>query len=215
MHPWFEDVRSSWEELTASIRGKELQILEIGSFEGASTTWILDNLMDHPCSRMTAIDTFQGSMEHRSQDLVSLEDRFRSNVSKCENADRLHVMKASSDDALQALRQKATKFDLIYVDASHVAVDVLHDAVVCWRMLNLQGKVVFDDLKWRLYNEDCYNPRIAIMSFIQCAPQEMEITDTGSQMWVTKVPNHIPPTLNPNPGLIYRDTSFRFNAGPE
>ena len=210
---WFEDVRPSWEELTASLCGQKLQILEIGSFEGASTTWILDNLMSHPESRMTAIDTFQGSMEHRSQDLVSLEDRFRSNISKCENAEKLRVMKASSGDALQALQQESAKFDLIYIDASHVAIDVLHDAVVCWRMLNLNGKVVFDDFTWKMYNEDCYNPRIAIMSFIQCAPQEMEIRDMGSQMWVTKVPNHIPATLNPNPGLIYQNTSFCFSAG--
>ncbi|KAM0795855.1 hypothetical protein BDR22DRAFT_893831 [Usnea florida] len=164
---------------------------------------------------MTAIDTFQGSMELDSQHLVSLEDRFRSNISKCENADKLLVMKASSDEALQALRQQSAKFDLIYIDASHVAVDVLHDAVVCWRMLNLHGKIVFDDFTWRMYNEDCYNPRIAIMSFIQCTPQEMETADMGSQMWVTKVPNHIPATLNPNPGLIYRDTTFRFKAGFE
>ena len=210
--PWFEDVRPVWEKSTVLLRGKKLQILEIGSFEGASTTWILDNLMDHPESRLTAVDTFEGSMEHRPQELVSLEDRFRSNIAKCEHADKLHVMKASSDDALQVLRQNSARFDFIYIDASHIAVDVLYDAALCWRMLNLYGTIVFDDFNWRLYNEDCYNPRIAIMSFIQCVPQETETKDTGSQMWVKRVPNHISATLNPNPGHVYRDTDFCFNV---
>ena len=213
--PWFEDVRPLWEELTVSLRGKKLQILEIGCFEGCSTTWILDNLMAHPESHLTAIDTFEGSMEHESQDLVSLEDRFRLNVSKCEHADRLRVMKASSEDALLTLRHESARFDFIYIDASHVAVDVLHDAVLCWRMLNLYGKLVFDDFAWKMYVEDCYNPRIAIMSFVQCAAQEVETADIGAQMWVTKVPNRVPATRSPAADLFYNNDDARKNDSSE
>lgn len=209
---WFdEDIRPEWEKLTLPLSGKELNILEIGSFEGASTTWILDNLMTHPKSRMTAIDTFRGGMEHHDPDQAQkydvslLETRFRLNISKCEHGNKLRVMKARSDDALLELRRECTQFDFIYIDASHVAIDVLHDAVVCWRMLNVHGTMVFDDVAWKGYMEDCYNPRIAIRSFLQCAAQEVESKETEAQMWVTKVPNRIPATPNPDPALYYWD----------
>ena len=207
---WFdEDNRTDWEKLTGPIRGRKLSILEVGSFEGASTTWILDHLMTHPESRMTAIDTFEGGMEHldpdqrHKYDVSLLESRFRSNISKCEHVNKLRVMKAKSDDALLDLRRDGARFDFIYIDASHVAIDVLHDAVVCWRMLDVHGIMVFDDVTWKGYMEDCYNPRIAIKSFVQCATQEVSAMETEYQMWVTKIPNCIPATPNPDPALCY------------
>ena len=212
-HPWFELIRPEWEKLTYPIQGKKLNILEVGAFEGASTTWILDNLMDHPKSRMTVIDSFEGGMEHqtapssqiRDYDLPSLESRFRDNVSKCENAHKLRVIKAQSDDALLELRRCSARFDFVYIDASHVALDVLHDAVLCWRMLEHGGTMVFDDYVWKGYMEDCYNPHVGIVSFLQCAAPELQSKETESQMWVTKVPNHIPATPNPDPTLYYWD----------
>ncbi|CAF9943000.1 MAG: hypothetical protein ALECFALPRED_010418 [Alectoria fallacina] len=213
-HSWFDqDVRPVWEKLLIAdpirIRGIKRNILEVGSFEGASTTWILDHLMTHPDSQMTAIDTFEGGMEHLDPDQVyaydvsTLESRFRSNTSKCEHVNKLRVMKAKSDDALLHLRREGARFDFIYIDASHVAIDVLHDAVICWRMLDVHGTMVFDDLTWKGYMEDCYNPRIAIKSFLKCVPQETEAMETDSQMWLTKVPNRISATPNPDPALYY------------
>lgn len=136
-HCWFDEViRVDWEQLTQPLRGKKLQVLEIGCFEGASTTWILDNLMSHPESTLTSVDTFEGGMEHQEDDkaneydITSVEGRFRANIAKCEHVGKLDVMKARSDDALVELRGKRAHFDFIYIDASHVAIDVLHDAVM-------------------------------------------------------------------------------------
>lgn len=220
---WFDMIRSDWEELTVSLRKdkEKLRILEVGAFEGASTTWILDNLMSHPESSLTVIDSFAGGMEHQQQQeqqttppddgdgdqykLDSLESRFWSNVSKCTHVTKMRMIKAFSDDALMALRQEGAQFDFIYIDASHVAVDVLHDAVLCWRMLQVQGTMVFDDYTWKGYNEESYNPRVAILSFLRCAAHELRARETQSQVWVTKVPTRITPTKNPDPELMYWD----------
>ena len=215
---WFDEViRADWERLTYSLRGKKLRVLEIGSFEGASTTWILDNLMSHPESTLTSVDTFEGGMEHQEAgqadeyNIASLESRFWANVAKCENVGRLKVMKAKSDDALLELRRQCAKFDFVYIDASHVAIDVLHDAVLSWRMLNVHGMMVFDDFTWKGYVEDVYNPRIAIQSFLRCVAQEIEMKREESQMWVKRVPNRTPPTPNPDPELYY----WEADTGPD
>ena len=210
-HYWFDEViRAEWEQLTQPLRCKKLQVLEIGAFEGASTTWILDNLMSHPESTLTSIDTFKGGIEHQeasSYNISSLEARFRANVSKSLQKSKLTILKARSDDALVGLGVKGARFDFIYIDASHVAIDVLHDAVMSWRMLNVGGFMVFDDFTWKGYVEDCYNPRIAIQAFLHCAAPEVETRQTESQMWVTKVPNRMPPTPNPDSALYYWDES--------
>lgn len=207
-HPWFDQYQlPEWEKRTVDLLGRKLNILEIGSFEGASTTWMMSNLMKHPESRITVIDTFEGGLEHQHEtyDLASLEDRFRANVNKCESVDRLRVIKARSDDALLDLHREKATFDFIYIDGSHIAIDVLFDAVICWKMLNQGGTLVFDDVAWKGYMEDCYNPRIAITSFVQIAEQELEATETATQMWVRKVPNHIPATANSDPTVLYWD----------
>ena len=209
-HTWFDDFfRPTWEAHTSHLRGKQLSILEIGCFEGASTTWFLDNLMSNPDSTMTAIDTFEGGMEHQDPeqthkyDLGSLEQRFSSNISKCAHSDRLTVMKMLSDEALLKLRQESKTFDFIYIDASHVAIDVLHDAVLSWRMLSVGGTMLFDDFCWKGYMEDCFNPRIAIQSFLQCVAPEVDAREIEYQMWATKVPKKFEATPNPDPDLLY------------
>lgn len=217
---WFDEVICAvWDGLTHPLHGKKLRVLEIGSFEGASTTWILDNLMSHPESRLTSIDTFEGGMEHREADkadkynVSSLESRFRANVAKCDHVGKLQVMKARSDDALLELRRQCAKFDFVYIDGSHVAIDVLHDAVMTWPILNVYGIMVFDDLTWKGYVKDVYNPRIAIRSFVSCVAQEVEAKRQESQMWVTRVPNHTPPTPNPDPARYYWEEDSSLNLG--
>ncbi|MCJ1328106.1 hypothetical protein MMC10_004781 [Thelotrema lepadinum] len=141
---WFGEVKVNFEDFARSNSGKKLRVLEIGSYEGRSATWILDNLLDHPESHLTAIDTFAGGMEHRNDDhdVRGLERRFLSNVAQCKHVDRLRVMKKDSDEALLQLRREKAVFDFIYIDGSHIAVDVLYDAELCWRMLEIYSPVL-------------------------------------------------------------------------
>ena len=211
-HYWFdEEICEHWDQRLQHLRGQKLQVLEIGCFEGASTTWLLENFMSHPESTLTAIDTFEGGMEHQNGDktgyykLQSLEERFRTNVALCEHVKKLEVMKTTSDNALVKLKSLGARFDFIYIDASHVALDVLHDAVLSWRMLNTDGTMIFDDYTWKGFLQDCYNPRIAIQAFLYCAAPELESEEVASQLWVKKIPNCIPPTPNPDPATVYWD----------
>ncbi|MCJ1334710.1 hypothetical protein MMC10_011422 [Thelotrema lepadinum] len=226
---WFTWVKTDFEDFARSASGKELRVLEIGAYEGRSTMWMLDHLCEHPQSRLTVVDNFVGGMEHEdTNDCVipgleqRLEHRFLSNVARCKHVGQLRVIKKDADEALLQLRHEKAIFDFIYVDGSHVAIDVLHDAVQCWRMLAVGGTIVFDDYRWKGYSEDYYNPRIAIQSFLLCAEPEIETKTTESQMWVTKVLNRSPPTANEDKSLWYwkpfelrPDHSRENTKGPE
>ena len=41
-------------------------------------------------------------------------------------------------------------FDLIYIDGSHSAKDVLLDSLLAWRLLRPGGAMVWDDYEWAL-----------------------------------------------------------------
>lgn len=212
---WFHECAvQDWTQLLLPLRSQKLHILEIGAFEGASTTWILDNFMNHPDSTLTVIDTFEGGMEHRSPSsglaskdyaLSSLESRFSANIALCPNADKVRLLRFTSYSALISLSQARTIFDFIYIDGSHTAIDVMTDAVLCWHLLRVGGRLVFDDWIWRGYLEDCYNPRIAIKGFLACVEPEVECTETEYQMWITRTTNTLKATPNPDPEVRYRD----------
>ncbi|KAL8933869.1 MAG: hypothetical protein Q9211_005537 [Gyalolechia sp. 1 TL-2023] len=221
---WFHTyIIQDWTRLALPLRSQQLQILEIGAFEGGSTTWILDNLMSHPDSTLTVIDTFEGGMEHRASSssavaskdyaLNSLESRFKANVELCLNANKVLLLKSTSYEALLRLSQGRTTFDLIYIDGSHTAIDVLTDAVLSWHLLRVGGKLVFDDWMWKGFMEECYNPRIAIKGFLRCVKPEVEIVETEYQMWITRVANRLEATPNPDPEVRHRDAEDGIVAG--
>lgn len=66
---WFSVNIPLWTELFGPIMGQpNLRFLEIGSFQGRSSVWLLQNVLTHPTSRLTCVDTWEGSAEHTDQD---------------------------------------------------------------------------------------------------------------------------------------------------
>jgi len=191
--PWFENNIEDWEHFLGGLRGKKINVLEIGAFEGASTTWILEELLTSPDSRMITVDTFEGSIENHSPQggqasLPVLEKRFRENIKKTGRENQLTVLKSDSYKALVDLNHsKSEPFDLIYIDGSHVARDVLSDVVLVWPLLETGGFLVFDDYRWDYYKEPYNNPRLAIDSFLNCFAQDVKVVYKRYQVIVQKV----------------------------
>jgi len=140
-----------WIKLLSPLRSSPLDILEIGSFEGRSAIFFLNLL---PLSRMTCIDTFAGSPNHVSDPayepiLRGLEGRFDRNTA--DFRDRIVKMKMQSAAALDLLASNSREFDIIYIDGSHRRDDVLADTILSWRLLKMDGIIIWDDL---LVNQD-------------------------------------------------------------
>lgn len=80
-------------------------------------------------------------------------------------------------------------FDLVYIDGSHMRVDVLVDAVLAWPLLQPGGLMVFDDYEWDRYrdnmvchpkvgNSSCSSIRIPLDQ--AAAPKELVTSYTAS-----------------------------------
>jgi predicted O-methyltransferase YrrM len=152
---WVDYHVPDWQMLLSSIKGKpNVKALEIGSFEGRSAIWFLENILTDPSSSIVCIDIFDEPITER---------RYDNNIALSGFADRVHKIKAPSALALKTLEPES--YDFIYVDGSHVAKDVLIDTVLSWELVKPNGIVIFDDYGWSPRSR-ARNPRPAIDAFV-------------------------------------------------
>jgi predicted O-methyltransferase YrrM len=111
------------------------RFLEIGSYEGRSTCWLLSNLAID--GKMVSIDPFPNMPE--------VEERFWNNVREVMGKRQLIQCKTTSYLALSQLIQQEQEFDFIYIDGVHSPLGVLTDACMAWGLLRSGGVMLFDD----------------------------------------------------------------------
>lgn len=171
---WFSYLIPRWQALCVTLgwRPEEpRKILEIGSFEGRSTIWIIENLMQSPRSELYCCDPFTPDPpEDRSIDFDAVERRFMRNVEITGKADQVRVLKEPSYLALSRLIDgHRSSFDFAYVDGSHRANDVLSDLVLSYHLLKDGGLLICDDYLWTLEPARAHDvletPKIAIDAF--------------------------------------------------
>lgn len=151
---WFQSHQSTWLALLGEI--KPQKILEIGSYEGQATCWLIDEISKTRELTLHCVDTWQGGLEHQAQgiDMRAVEQRFRENVmlsvSRAKHRPLIHTHKGQSHRQLaELIKDHEQTFDLVYVDGSHQAADVLTDAVLAYHLTRPWGVIVFDDYLWQ------------------------------------------------------------------
>jgi predicted O-methyltransferase YrrM len=167
---WFSAHIPIWEEkVLPKLRSiKRPTYLEIGSHEGRSLLWMLNNVPDLTA---TSIDPHQdGSWEN-----------FNSNIG---NDHRIEVFRESSGTVLPKL---IWPFNVIYIDGSHYAYDVLLDSVLSWRLLKSGGLMIWDDYAWILEDEEWKRPKPAIDAFLICYRTQYRVLHIGYQVIVEKI----------------------------
>lgn len=195
---WFDHAKDQWRLFLGNKRPKT--ILEIGSYEGASACYLIDGLGAHYPIHLSCLDTWEGGIDNAAagHDMTAVEQRFLSNVEiACENAKHpvdLRVLKGRSDHILPRLLAdgEAERFDLIYIDGSHQAPDVLFDAVVSLKLLKPGGTMIFDDYIWvDPHSEDrniLREPKVAIDAFVNIYAGQVAVMNRPvQQLFVRKL----------------------------
>ena len=114
----------------------------------------------------------------------NIERIFLANLRESGAADRTTVIKGFSQEELRKLPSQS--YDIIYVDGSHAADDVLEDAVLSWRLLKDGGLLIFDDYEWSKFVSPQARPKIAITAFVRCYRPELKIIHRDYQVIVQK-----------------------------
>jgi predicted O-methyltransferase YrrM len=119
------------------------KILEIGSYEGASSIFFLNLLKN---SNIYCVDTWSGKfgsgVTKKNVNYFKIEGRFDYNLKEYQH--RLFKFKTESSLFFKK-KNKDLLFDLIYIDGSHKYIDVLNDAKNGFNHLKNKGIIIFDD----------------------------------------------------------------------
>lgn len=184
---WFQWGEKVWPQLIPHMQSRKY-FLEIGSFEGRSTIWIIEHMMEDG-GDITCIDTWEGGEEHSDLNMGDVEQRFDHNIStigKQYMNRHVNKIKDTSVNALADLIKKKLTFDFIYVDGSHVAKDVLADACMAWQLLAKNGIMIFDDYLWGNPALPLHNPKIAIDAFVNTFGDQIQIMHVGYQLVIKR-----------------------------
>jgi len=196
---WFENWKPVWDQILPQINPRK--ILEIGSFEGRATCYLIDTFAPQAPIEIHSIDTWEGGLEHKETkiDMSSVERRFDRNTSDALRhypESTLLKHKGTSDLELCKLvcQGYLDYFDFIYVDGSHQAPDVLLDAIIAFKLLRKDGLILFDDYLWA---EDFANgidpircPKVAIDAFLNINCRKIKILSAPLyQVWCVKKSN--------------------------
>lgn len=184
---WFSYNIPLWETLLHPLAGRRLCALEIGVFEGRSTVWLMEHVLTHPESTLSWIDPFTGPapiFHARGRlDVSHLKSRFENNTEPFRG--KLLGYVGHSHDVLKTLT--GPRYDLIYIDGSHAAADVLSDAILSWPLLNENGLLGFDDYGWKVRQELQHTPALAIDAFMAVMKGRFETLHHGYQVWLRKL----------------------------
>ena len=180
---WFTIYIPYWNEVfhKFDFQNKPIKALEVGSWEGMSSLFILSTL---PKATLISVDTWEGADEHQgSSTLQTIEDNFDKNIDIYR--DRSTKFKGTSFNFFNEYVVKDS-FDLVYIDGSHHTDDVIIDAVKGFELLNVGGIMIFDDYFWWYYNKPVDNPAGAINAFLRLKEGAYEILCLYGQLILRK-----------------------------
>lgn len=148
--------------------GKFNLCLEIGCFEGLTSNYICDSLLNAG-GKIICIDPLTDN--YLNNDLKNLDvennetiwkyfnnqyNRFIANVSHQIDANKLILKRNISSEIFpELISEYEGKFDLIYIDGDHGATYVYIDAINSFKLLSPNGVMIFDDYAWgNMHNEE-------------------------------------------------------------
>jgi hypothetical protein len=131
---WHSNHIATWKELVLPrLPSTRRRWLELGSFEGKSAVWTLDNAIRQG-DELVCVDAWWNS---------DTESRFDTNVGS-----RATKIKSLITPYLLAAATRDEKFDVIYIDGSHDARAVFENAALAWLILTQGGVLIFDDYRY-------------------------------------------------------------------
>ena len=191
---WFKNHEKIWNEIL--LEHNPSKILEIGSFEGASACYIIENMGKFLPLELHCIDAWDDSLINVNYDSDLVFKNFKNNtryaIKKSKNKVDLNIHKGNSDMELSKLliSKKYEYFDLVYIDGSHFARDVLLDALLGFKLLKVGGFIFFDDYLWPRNVNIFDKPKFAIDVFTNIFYQKIQILKAPlQQLYVKKISN--------------------------
>lgn len=187
---WFseengEPVVREFDRFLSCYKDKPCKFLEIGSYEGMSAIWMLDNILTHEHSRLWCIDVW-------AEWTGDAFPTFVNNIKLSGHKDKIEIIKGDSIDYVGTFPKDY--FDFIYVDGNHDERAVLQDMLLSFRVLKSGGIMALDDyllcIRYPESEGSLANKgltKAAIDYFLELFSSQLTIIHKDYQLWIRKV----------------------------
>ncbi len=117
--------------------GREQAVLVHGGYEGLSSVWLSNKLLQHDDSYMQIVSSFTNQ---REQQICAFNTYFSKYYYK------LNIVPVPREHKLleQAVADPDIRFDVIYSDAWPEFKDVIYDGILSWNLLKRGGILIFN-----------------------------------------------------------------------
>lgn len=183
---WFDGSKNLFDIFLSKFKNKKnVKFLEIGSYEGRSTCYMLDHFLMGDNSSITCIDSWQGGFEHLGTNFDEIYTTFINNISTHSN--KVKIARGDSYTKLLEIQSLKQHFDFIYIDGGHTAKDVIQDSTLSFPLLKVGGIIAFDDYLWGHNQLPAKNiPKQAIDNFLMAYEENISILNSSHQVWIEK-----------------------------
>jgi predicted O-methyltransferase YrrM len=171
---FFEKWIPNWQSHLGHLKGlPNIYGIEIGCLNGDCSIFCAEEITNG-----------EGSIHHCID--INKNEYFTNNISPYKN---IKFTQGKSCDVLRSNIFKPKSADYIYIDGSHLAIDVLTDAVLSWYLLKDNGILIFDDYGWGVHtNDEKQKPKLGIDAFLNAYTQHYEVIQFGWQVFLKKLP---------------------------
>jgi len=139
---------------SGKLDGKEQSVLVQGGYEGLSSVWLSNKLLQHDDSYMQIISQFKNNTEAQ---VCAFNTYFSKYYYK------LNIVPIGQDDTLleQAVKDPDIRFDVIFSDGNKTFKEVLYDGILQWNLLKRGGILIFNSNDSAVENIiDAVNPTV-------------------------------------------------------
>ena len=149
---YFLDVIDYFNKNTTGETETPIKVLEIGTYTGISLINILSLI---PNSIGVGIDMWSNYIEtgvnglHNNITNLEVEKSFHNNVQAAGMNSRIKAVKGDSTEILMNMIKSGDKYNFIYIDGSHLALDCFADLILSWELLNNRGIIAIDDYLYK------------------------------------------------------------------
>ena len=178
---WFSNTNAveNFKRHLLQFKDKPVDFLQIGAYTGDASKWMLEEVLTHPDSSLTDVDTWQGSNEalHETMDF---SDVFKVYIDKVGKHNNLTYCQQTS---AEFFLDNKKLYDFIYIDGDHTAFGVMRDLMDSYSSLKQGGIIACDDYQWSEGKGNYYEPRPAIDAFFNITRDRFSVIEIGWQVW--------------------------------
>lgn len=188
---WFSRCIPQWRKDLKRFKDKrEVQALEIGTYEGRSAVWLCENILNnvgslYGCCLLT-VDVKE--TKNAKDNIDELNRRAGFNI--CHRRIVSRSVEELTPQDLNAYvsydRKWEGYFDFTYIDGDHSPKAIIRDALYAFNHCKVGGLITFDDYKLGPNLPAHKRPKLAIDFFLACFKDQLQIIHKGYQVTVLK-----------------------------